>query len=163
MAATKLDLFDLKIIDVLQTKGKISCAQIGEIIGLSETACYNRLRRIESSDIIKNYSVALHTKKITKFQTFFTIISLKSDMPHDLRQFEQEVMKMPQIVSCSYVTGTTDYIMKSVAADLDNYIAVIDEVHERTGNVSRYETLTEVREVKAGPIPLAELGRENLG
>lgn len=162
MVVKKLDLFDLKIIDVLQTKGKISCAQIGEIIGLSETACYNRLRRIESADIIRNYSVALHAKKITKFQTFFTIISLKSDMPHDLRQFEQEIMKMPSIVSCSYVTGTTDYILRSVAVDLDSYIAVIDEVRERTGNVSRYETLTEVREVKSGPIPLAELGRENL-
>jgi Lrp/AsnC family transcriptional regulator of ectoine degradation len=163
MATMKLDLFDLKIIDVLQAKGKISCAQIGEIIGLSETACYNRLRKIENSDIIKNYSAAFHAKKITKFQTFFTIISLKSDMPHDLRQFEQEIMKMRSIISCSYVTGTTDYIMKSVAVDLDSYIAMIDEVRERSGNVSRYETLTEVREVKSDPIPLADLGRENLG
>ena len=163
MANIKLDLFDLKIIDVLQAKGKISCAQIGEIIGLSETACYNRLRKIEESDIIKNYSVSLHAKKITRFQTFFTIITLKSDMPHDLRRFEQEIMKVPSIVSCSYVTGSTDYIMKSIAVDLEAYIAVIDDIRERTGNVTRYETLTEVREVKAGPIPLAELGLANRG
>ena len=37
------------------------------------------------------------------------------------------------------------------------------EIRERTGNVTRYQTLTEVREVKAGPIPLADLARENRG
>lgn len=158
MVRAKFDVFDLKIIDVLQSNGKISCAQIGELVGLSETACYNRLRRIENSGALRNYSAEINAKKITKFMVFFTNISLQNDMPHELRKFENEISKIPAIIECSYVTGTTDYIMKAIAKDLDAYMAVLDEIRENTGNVARYETLIEVREVKSTPIPLTELG-----
>ena len=59
MASSNLDVMDYKILDALQAKAKASSAQIGEMVGLSETACYNRLRRLDSMKVIRRYSAAL--------------------------------------------------------------------------------------------------------
>lgn len=161
MAAIDLDMYDLKIIDVLQRQGRVSCAQIGETIGLSETACYNRLKKIEKSSVIRNYSVALNLREIGRLQTFFTFISLANDAPHELRVFERQLLTEDIVAECSYITGSQDYILRCVARDIDDYMAMIDRLREANPNIRRYETLTEVRQVKSGPVPLSELHRRD--
>ena len=153
------DLVDLKIIDVLQTRGKISSAQIGDLVGLSETACYNRLRRIESAKIIRHYSAQVNLKHLD-YHVFFTHVALEKDTSADLAFFEKQIGQTPEIVECHYITGALDYLLKTVAADFDSYIALVDRLREANPNIRRYETLIQVREVKNVPAPLEFIHRK---
>jgi Lrp/AsnC family transcriptional regulator of ectoine degradation len=159
LAVAEYDILDLKIIDVLQRKGRISSALIGEAVGLSETACYNRLKRIEASGAIDHYSAQLSIKRILPLQIFFTSVWLEEDRPTDLNAFEQMVVKVPEIIECHYITGSIDYLLKCVARDFDAYVEIMNGFRDSNPNIKRWETSAQVREVKMSAVPLELIGR----
>jgi Lrp/AsnC family transcriptional regulator of ectoine degradation len=156
---TQFDGIDLRIIDVLQRQGRLSAATISETVGLSETACYNRLKRIEASGVIEHYGAKLSIKRLMPLQVFFTLVWLENDRPADLQAFERAAAKIPQIVECHYITGSIDYLLKCVTPDFDSYIILMNALREANSNIKRWETSTQVREVKMTAIPLEILGR----
>jgi DNA-binding Lrp family transcriptional regulator len=158
MASSNLDVMDYKILDALQAKAKASSAQIGEMVGLSETACYNRLRRLDSMKVIRRYSAALDLKKLG-CQIFFTHVTLEKDTVSDLAFFEGQVKNYPEIVECHYITGALDYLLKTVTSDFESYIKLIDTLRQANPNIRRYETLIQVKEVKGAAVPLEMIYR----
>jgi DNA-binding Lrp family transcriptional regulator len=136
MKSNEFDILDFKIVDV-----------------------YNRLKRIEDSAVIRHYSARLDLRRILPLQTFFTSIWLEDDRPDELRKFERQVLDVPEIVECAYITGTVDYMLKTVAADLDSYLEIINAMRESNSNIRRYETSAQVREVKFSALPLERLVR----
>jgi Lrp/AsnC family transcriptional regulator of ectoine degradation len=154
------DNLDLRILDVLQSKGRQSSAAISDEVGLSETACYNRLKRIEGSGAIEHFGARLNLKRILNHQMFFTSVWLDVDRPSDLQEFEQAVGRIPEIVDCYYITGSVDYLLTCVTRDFDSYVAIMNSLRSENSNIKRWETSTLVRQVKAGIVPLQKLGRE---
>ena len=153
------DIIDLRILDVLQRRGRLSSASLGEEVGLSETACYNRLKRIEAAGVIDRFSAHLDLKRILPLQVFFTFVWLENDRPSDLQLFEQAVIKVEEFTACQYITGSVDYLLTCVTRDFDSYVAIMNHLRDGNPNIKRWETSTLVREVKATPVPLERIGR----
>ena len=43
----KLDKFDIAILETLQKNGRITKLELSQQIGLSQTPCYSRIKRLE--------------------------------------------------------------------------------------------------------------------
>jgi Lrp/AsnC family transcriptional regulator of ectoine degradation len=155
----KFDIIDLRILDVLQRRGRLSSASLSEAVGLSETACYNRLKRIEASGVIKRFSADLDLKRILPLQVFYTSVWLENDRPSDLHAFEHAVLKVEEIVACQYITGSVDYLLTCVTRDFDAYVSIMNDLRTANANIKRWETSTLVREVKSSAAPLERIGR----
>ena len=48
----RLDRNDLRILDVLHKCGRLSNAQLAREVGLSESACFQRMKRLEQRQVI---------------------------------------------------------------------------------------------------------------
>ena len=47
-----MDITDYKILNQIQKKADIHLIELANLIGLSKTACWNRLRRLEEEGVI---------------------------------------------------------------------------------------------------------------
>jgi Lrp/AsnC family leucine-responsive transcriptional regulator len=145
---TELDKIDRAILAVVQRDGRVSNARLAESVGLSETPCARRLKRLEADGYIEAYRgvlsrTALGFGVVAFVQVRFAI--------HDRAlsdRFEREIQAIARIVSCHNVSGTADYLLQVVAYDLDDYGIFMRDVLRVLPGVTAVESMLSLREVK---------------
>lgn len=136
----KLDKFDIAILETLQTEGRMTKLKLSEKIGLSLTPCFERVKKLEKSNIIKSYRADIDLNKVTDFSTFFVTVVLGEHRANDFQIFENKIKKFPEIVECYALAGGIDYIMKVVDVDIKYYQNLIDEILLSGINIAQYYT-----------------------
>ncbi|MET0338205.1 MAG: Lrp/AsnC family transcriptional regulator [Caulobacter sp.] len=144
----QLDSFDLKILDILQRDGRITNARLALDVGLSESACFNRVRRLEQQKILQRYGAQIDRRALGSFVTVLVSVILESHKQHELTRFEQVVSGLPEVVECNYVAGQFDYLLKVIARDMTDYMRVMDELMEAFGKVNQYSSYIVMRKTK---------------
>tara|TARA_B100001173_G_scaffold288515_1_gene277703 strand:- start:179 stop:640 length:462 start_codon:yes stop_codon:yes gene_type:complete len=119
-----IDAIDLKILRVLQKKGRISNSHLSDEVNLSPSACHRRVHRLEKEEIIEEYIAILNPRKINFPTTVFVEITLNGQAEEVLDKFETEVKKIPNILECHLMAGTADYLLKVAASDTDGYASL---------------------------------------
>jgi len=117
----KLDKIDRKILELLQTNGRITNAAIAQNVGLSPAPTLERIKKLERRGVIKGYHARLAPEKIgNQIQTFTEITLSKHD--HDvIQQFTSAVKDIPEIVGCYHTTGRADFLLRVAARDMKAY------------------------------------------
>ena len=123
-----LDPTDLRILGVLQRKGRISNADLSESVNLSASACHRRVQRLEAEGYIKDYVALLDARKLGVSTTVFVEITLSGQADEVLDAFEKAVSRIPDVLECHLMAGTADYILKVVAENTEDF-ARIDRQH----------------------------------
>jgi Lrp/AsnC family transcriptional regulator, leucine-responsive regulatory protein len=153
---TGLDKTDRAILDALQKDGRISNARLAETVGLSETPCARRLKRLESDGYIDQYRAVLSRAALGLGVVAFINVRFAVHDRATATRFEREIQAIPRILSCHNVSGSADYILQVVARDLDDYGTFMrDELRSLPG-VTSVESSLSLREVKSfGGLPLS--------
>ena len=60
----KLDAIDLKILDLIQENGRITIKSMSEILNLSTTPVFERIKKLEKEGYIKQYTALLNERKL---------------------------------------------------------------------------------------------------
>jgi Lrp/AsnC family transcriptional regulator of ectoine degradation len=144
----KLDKIDLNILSVLQRDGRITKLRLAETVNLSPAACWERMRRLEASGIIKGYGARIDVEKLARLTAVFVEITLKSHHQVDFRKFEEAVARESTIVSCFATGGGVDYVLKAVVPDIDAYQQMIDRLLTKEIGIDRYFTYVITKTVK---------------
>ena len=108
-----MDNIDYKILRCLKDNARLTASAISEEINLSVSAVIERIRKMESSGVIKGYTIEVDQKKLME-------VRLKHPKYYD--EFAQLIQTNDSIVACFYMTGDFDFILKIVtdsAAGLD--------------------------------------------
>lgn len=121
MARAKLDEFDLKILELLQTMGRLTNVELADRIGLSPTPCLRRVRRLESEGIIEGYQAKINRSKVGLGLTVFVEAKLERQQHEEAEQFREVLLKLPEVVSCQVISGRSDFLFEVVLADLDQF------------------------------------------
>jgi DNA-binding Lrp family transcriptional regulator len=143
-----LDKLDTEILEILQTEGRISNAELARRVNLSPPATLVRIRRLEESGYIQRYVTLLDRQQAGYDLLCFVRVSLQL---HDVEQvmgFREAVQQLPEVLECHHVTGDYDYLLKVVAhntRDLENFL-----LHQLTPipGVARIYTSLVLNEVK---------------
>ena len=114
-----LDRIDVKILATLQERGRMTIQKLAEIVGLSPRACLERVRRLEAAGIIAGYQAVVDLDKLRRPVTVFTEVTLEKQA-HKAR-FERYLADLDEAVECWEVSGTSDYLIRFVCADLVRY------------------------------------------
>ena len=117
----KFDKIDRNILKILQEDGKITVAALSRQQGLSATAIYERIRKLEKEGVIKKYVALLDPKKINKNLTVFISISIKNHARSYLAKFEQTILTYPEIMECYHIAGNFDFLLKAQLRDMEEY------------------------------------------
>ena len=153
----KLSSSEWRILDTVQTDGRISNVELAKKAGLSESPCLRRLRQLEEAGIIKSYAALLDAKKLGYDVTAFVQLTLDQRSVETREKFTAAIAREALIVECYAVSGGYDYLLKVVATDLD---AFSDFVMNRLLQYPGVKDMTSgfvLKEVKASTaLPLAE-------
>ena len=117
----KIDEIDKRILGHLQQDSKKTNKEISNDLGLSVTAVYERIRKMERAGVINKYVALLDHEKIEKGFMVLCQIKLIQHKKDLLTRFEKEVTSLPEVIECFHVSGDFDYILKVLVKDMEEY------------------------------------------
>ena len=132
MTDIPIDALDQQILFALQKDGRLSNVQLAEQVGLSESACLRRVRQLENAAIIDRYVMLINQSKIGKPGTVFVRVTLEGQQQEKLLQFEQEIIKVKDVMECYLMSGDSDYLLRVIVRDNDDYM----RIHNRLTSLS---------------------------
>lgn len=141
-----LDNIDLKIISILQNNGRCHLAEIAKEVDLSSPAVMERVKKLETSGVIKGYQAVLDPKKFGKDVTAFVGVSV--DHQRHIDGFSSLMMRQRDVLECHHVTGEESFILKVKTANTDSLeklLAEIRSVEGVTGTITKV-VLSSVKE-----------------
>ncbi len=159
-ALETLDKFDLAILMELQADARLTNAELAQRVGLSAAPCWRRVRALEEAGFIKGYRAEIDRHKIGLGVLAFVRLDAERNTGDLTRTMEEAIRRIPEVVSCHYISGTGTFELQVVAPDLARFSQFAREVLLNLPNVKDMHTSFSLGEVKAGgALPLGHLGR----
>ena len=116
-------------------------------IGLSPSACFRRLQRLEAQGVIAGYAAELDGEAIGKPTTVFIEITLNSQRDAALDAFERAVQACPDILECHLMSGTADYLLRVAVANTEDYERIHRKHLAAFPHVARIRSMFALRSV----------------
>ena len=116
-----MDTVDQQIIQLLQLNGKATINEIASKLNLTTSPVFERIKRLEKEKIIKGYTALVDPEKLDKGQIVFCNIHMPNYTDKNIKEFENKVDLMPEVLECYHFAGVVDYQMKVLVKDIDAY------------------------------------------
>ncbi len=117
-----MDNIDKKILEELQKNSSQPLSELSKKVGLSNTPCWNRIKKLEEDKIIKSKSIIIDNKKINLSITVFLSISIQNHSEVWLKNFKKIVSKYDQIIEVHRLTGSnSDYQITILSPSIEEY------------------------------------------
>ncbi|MDM9632141.1 Lrp/AsnC family transcriptional regulator [Robiginitalea aurantiaca] len=116
-----MDETDKKILQQLQRNSKLTTKALAADLGLSATAVYERIRRLERNGMILGYVARIDPVKVHLDFRVFCQVKLSQHVQHQIRTFEKEVDQLKEVVSCYHLGGEYDYLLEICVRDMAAY------------------------------------------
>ena len=145
----ELDKLDRELLRLLQNDGRLTNAELAQRIGLSPSACFRRLQRLEQSGVISGYAALIDGGAIGRPTTVFIEVTLASQGSAALDAFERAVAACPDVLECHLMSGDFDYLLRVAVADMRDYERVHRQRVAAFPHVARISTAFAMRAVVA--------------
>jgi Lrp/AsnC family transcriptional regulator, cysteine-sensing transcriptional activator len=119
--AKVLDAIDKRILRIIQQDVGLSVSDIAAQVGLSQTPCWNRLKRLAASGVIKGRVAILDQQKLGLGTTVLVSIQIGDHSRNELARFAREVAAMDEVINFYRVAGDVDYFLRVVVPDTAAY------------------------------------------
>lgn len=143
-----MDHIDRKILRALQEDGRITNAALAERCGLSNAACFERVRRLRESGVILGYTALLDPAKLDRALMIFIEVLLDRTTDDAFAAFADHVRKLPDVIECHMVAGGFDYLLKVRVADMAAYRAFLGDTLVALPGIRETRTYAVLEEVK---------------
>ena len=150
-----LDQIDKSILQILQTNAKSTIKQIATELDISTTPVFERIKKLESKGIIKDYVALVDRKLLGQKLTVFIMISLKEHGKDAINKFIKSITKYPQVLECHHISGDADFLLKLIMQDIEAYNQfILDELSliRNIGKVESRFSLSERKHTNVIPI-----------
>ena len=112
------DDIDKKLLDYLQRDSKQTNKELANKLGLSVTAVYERIKKLEKEGYIDGYTILLNKEKIDKNFMVFCHVKLLQHSQEYVVSFEKEVKSLTEVLECYHISGDYDYLLKVLVKDM---------------------------------------------
>ena len=154
-----LDRYDVQILTELQADARLTNAELAQRVGLSAAPCWRRVRALEKAGYIKGYHAEIDRHRIGLGVLAFVRLDADHNTGERTREMEEAIRKIPEIVSCHYISGAGTFELQVVSSDLDSFSQFARRVLINLPNVKDIHSSFSLGEVKASSsLPLAHLG-----
>lgn len=144
----KLDEIDRKLLKLLQTDCKKTTAAYAQQLHLSTTAIYERIKRLEKTEVINAYVALVDKKKVNRAFTVLCHVKLSQHIKEYVLEFEREVLKLDEVVECYHISGDYDYILKIHVEDMEAYRDFMVAKLTAINNIGSTQSSFVINEVK---------------
>jgi DNA-binding Lrp family transcriptional regulator len=148
MQRVKLDRIDRQILSDLQDYGRMTNVDLAKNAGISAPPCLRRVRALEEARYVKGYNADLDPVLLGFNVAVFAHVGLSSQAEADLVAFEQMVDQWQEVRECHMLAGETDFLLKIVARDWDEYQKFITSKLTAAPNVAQVKSALAIRSSK---------------
>ncbi|GLJ00243.1 Lrp/AsnC family transcriptional regulator [Sphingobium sp. BS19] len=123
-----MDRIDRNILAAMQDQPDLSTGEIAERVGLSNTPCWRRIKKLEADGVIAGKVILLNAKALGLAVNVFAEIRLRQHDEETLLALEAAVARQPEIVECFSVSGESDYMARIVTQSIATYETFLKKV-----------------------------------
>ena len=138
MNGIKLDQIDRALLRALQSDASQSQRELAEAVGLSQNACWRRLKTLQESGLIRGQTLRLAAPMLGLGLTVFIMVRTRHHSAEWLAIFRREVLNIPHVIDFYRIAGDYDYMLKVVAEDMNAF----DQIYQRLTAKVELETVT---------------------
>jgi DNA-binding Lrp family transcriptional regulator len=120
-----LDDTDRAILRAMQADATLKASELGRRVGLSQPACWRRLRRLIDAGVLGPRRLDLDLEALGFGVTVFLGVKLALKGRVSLQDFERAVAAIPEVQTVEHVLGLYDYRLRVVARDLPDFERVL--------------------------------------
>lgn len=135
-----MDKTDMDIIRCLQEDARLTMAALGRLVGLSQPAVTERVKRLEEQGIIEKYAAIISSEKLGKTITAFMLVRTTNCI-----DFISFCKTSPQIIECHRISGEYNYLIKI-------QVGTTSELEQAENDVLQYGNLQTLFTLSS-PIP----------
>ncbi len=151
----QLSRTDRRLLTELQKDATRNQSELAELVGMSRTSCWRRIRDFEDAGLIER-QVALLNPKVAGFNIqVLLFVAMTEHSDKNRQSFERHVSLLPEVTECFSVSGDRDYLLQVVARDMDSYNDFLNtEIlrHEAVQSASSTFVLRRVKYSTALPV-----------
>lgn len=116
-----LDAKDISILALLQQNARITVKEIADKIHLSTTPVHERIKRMETNGVIKQYATLVDPAKVKRGLIAICYVSLKEHNKTAGTKFIKAINAMTEVIECYNISGEFDFMLKVVSEDMNAY------------------------------------------
>jgi DNA-binding Lrp family transcriptional regulator len=146
----QLDQLDVEILQRYQQNTQTPAHSIGKAVGLSAAAVQRRLKSMRESGVIAREAAELDPSALGLTVTCIVNVQLVSDAAPQLARFRKLVASTAEVQQAYYVTGSSDYVLIVVMADMQDYEAFTNGPLLTDANVRKFTTQVVLSRIKVG-------------
>ncbi|MEO1148584.1 MAG: Lrp/AsnC family transcriptional regulator [Cyanobacteria bacterium J06638_22] len=121
----KLDNVDIQLLYALRTDARTSIADLARSLNMSAPSVSERLRRLEESGVIQNFTIEVDPKILGYSLAFYIRIR---PLPGQLERVVSLIVDMEEIVECDRVTGDDCFIARAYVKSAEELEPIIDRL-----------------------------------
>ncbi len=146
--ATDIDRIDRAILDRLAHDARMTNKELSEQVGLSQSACLERVRRLQARDLLRGAHAEVDPAAFGIGVQALVTVQLKRHTRAAVGRFERSVLELPQVVALYHLTGRMDYLAHAVAQDMEHLRDFTLDAITSLPDVARVETSLLFREFR---------------
>jgi len=122
-----IDQIDRDLLRALQRDGSLSQRDLAERVGLSQNACWRRLKALQDKGILRGTRAEVDRSQLDLGLVVFVMLRTRHHSAEWLAQFRRHVLTIPEVVDFHRIGGDYDYQLKVVTRHMASY----DKVYQR--------------------------------
>jgi Lrp/AsnC family leucine-responsive transcriptional regulator len=120
-----LDPLDRKLLRELTADARLPIAELGRRIGLSPSATTERLRRLESLEIIRGYRADINLQALGLTITAFVRLTCEGTR---YKPFLKFIQTLDAVQECHHLTGNDAFLLKVVLSSMTELENLIEKL-----------------------------------
>lgn len=144
------DRIDARILEIVQKNNRLTSEVIGEMAGLSATACQRRLKRLRSEGIIEADISIVSPKAVGRPIQMLVLVTMERERSDIIDRFKKAVKSSAEVVNGFYVTGDADFVLYVTATSMEEYEEFTRRFVYVNPDIKGFNTMVVLDRVKAG-------------
>jgi Lrp/AsnC family transcriptional regulator len=116
-----IDEPDRRILRAMQKNCSRTTAELADLVGLSQPACWRRLQRLRDEGYIVRETAVLDRGKLGFGTQVYALVKLSNVGRANLSGFAEAIRALPEVVECHVLMGAADFLLKIVTKDIHAY------------------------------------------
>ena len=107
-----IDRIDRRILDQLRTDARRSNRQIARSLGMADSTCHERIRRLQETAVITGYHAAIDLAKVGRPIQAIIAVRLQPKSRAAVESFRDFVSSLDEVLSVLVVSGRDDFLVQ---------------------------------------------------
>jgi Lrp/AsnC family transcriptional regulator, leucine-responsive regulatory protein len=146
----ELDRVDGRILETMQRNNRLTSEELGDLVGLSPTACQRRVKRLRAEGVIEADVSIVAPKKVGRPVTMLVLVSLERERADIVDRFKNAIRATQEVMIGYYVTGDADFVLIVTAKNMEDYEQFTRRFFYENHDIKGFKTMVVMDRVKAG-------------